>query len=531
MYHEGLGPTNEILRDLGGPADESRTSTSCTIEVMSAYRDDLEAAVHRASALEVELQRAKQKQREDRAGYLVKVTELDADLAAERERLNELADRIANLSGQGNTAENVIELEQRLEASRARLDELDTDVRSVRAEGARGSRLPLLALVAGVVAVLAVAISATLVLRSMARADLEAARRSAAELLWRGTYSGHMAAAAAVDRLLADHGDDATLLADAARIRALLALEHGTDDDREAESLIARAAVAGATVDQLAAARVALSLARWNMAEADRVLLDSMTAGGDDASELIYLRGVWYLRRGNPREAHLRFVAAAESNLQDTRFQLATATARYEMGSQADALPYLDSIRVYSPNHVGGLLLRTRMDIESGRDPQGADRLAQTVLDLPLTEASHTEREWALLYRARALLLLGRREDARVQLIAARALRPTRDPEFRSFAARISVALGDLEAAEDEARRATVIAPEIDRFQRELAEVLIARGELERAETILQAIGAPAGDPLRELIRARRAAPEAIPEVYVPSILPLEAAGVESAPL
>lgn len=485
-------------------------------QAMAAYRDDLEAAVARASALEAELLRVKQRQREDRAGYLVKVSELESDLLRERERLRELEARVTDLSGQAFTSENVAELVARLEASRAHLDAIGKDVAAVRAAGGAWAsrRRRLMAATIVVAAVLAGGLSLSLVLYSRARADIEASRREAIESLWQATYTGHRRAAETLDRALATHSDHPGLLADAARVQALLALELGTDDDGEAEALIDRAADAGASPAQLAPARAAVSLARWNMHEVDATLIDAAGATGEAAVELIYLRGLWHLRRGDAREALRRFDVAARESPRDMRYELARTTALHEAGDRARALESLDRIATFSPGNVASLLLRARIALEAAVDPAAADRASAAVLEATPGQTSQAQYGWAILFRARALLALDRRDEALIQMAASRAVRPERDPEHRALAARVSVALGDLEAAESDARRATVIAPEIPRFQEQLAEILIMRGDLENAEIVLRTLGLSDDHGLWALLRARRleADPSQLPD-------------------
>jgi tetratricopeptide (TPR) repeat protein len=482
---------------------------------MTAYRDDLEAAVHRAEALETELRCARERQREDRAGYLVKVTELEADLADERARLQAIEAQIAALAGAGGIGAEpgaAGELVAQLAASRARLEALGADVRtataSVRAPPSPRRRRVAIAIL-GLVAALAVSAVVVVLHGAVTASRREASRREALALTAQGSYAGFVATASALERLLAEDGDDPRLLADLAWVRARMALEFGTDDDVAAASLVERAQAAGAAADFLALPRTAIALTRGDMVGADQVLLDITLSTGDFAPELIYLRGVWYMRKDNADEALRRFAASAEAYPGEVQMSLAHAWALHASTRHAEALSRLDHILRGAPQSVGARLLKARILIETNANPSGGDQLAQEVIELPAGQAAPGQLGWAWLLRARrnSNALAPRpypEERAAVlgMLRRARANRPLRDPEFSALVASTLLDVGEPGDARAEAEDAVRLAPQNDDYRLLLSRALFEVGDPGAAEAGLRGLVSPSGSEA-SLLRGR----------------------------
>jgi tetratricopeptide (TPR) repeat protein len=329
----------------------------------------------------------------------------------------------------------------------------------------------------------------------------------ASDAIAHGNYRNYIEAVQIYDGILADHEDDEELLAEAARIRAVIALEFGTADDEQAEALIQRAATAGATEPQLAPARAAVDLYRGNLGDADQILTAVQSSTGENACELIYLRGLWYLRQESNREALRRFVAAAEADPEgrDIRMLLAQALAYYAQGVHQAALQKLDEVEQIAPRNVSSRLLRAKIDIETGRDPRAGEVLAQEVLDDLSSEASPGQLGWAKLLEVRYLVQSEKHLEAREVIKGALESRPTRDAEFSALAARTLLDLSDAASAREEAKRAVELAPHLHRYRLLLAEALVEESDLTTAEIHLRPVGnSPKASLLQGRIRLAR---------------------------
>jgi Tfp pilus assembly protein PilF len=321
-------------------------------------------------------------------------------------------------------------------------------------------------------------------------------RAEASDAMASGNYAGYVKAARTYRDLVDKHPSDADLLATAARIAAMTALGFGTDDDRAAEALIPRAAEAGASEHDLAAARAALHLFRGNLPEADKVL----TGAGEDDIELIYLRGLWQLRQDNVLDAWRQFAAAAKNDPNDVRMALALARVDYLQERPTDALQKLAEVVRLSPQNVEARLLEAMTDLDDGRDPAKADLAARAVLGELSSEASPGQLAWARLLRAQSLessaaeLESGgraaKRREARDEALAALKSPPARDAEFRALLSATLLALGDAKAAREQAEQAVELSRNLSRHRLLLAETLLQEGDLTRAEENLRAAGA-----------------------------------------
>lgn len=330
-------------------------------------------------------------------------------------------------------------------------------------------------------------------------------------LLTRGNYRDYAEAAEIYDGLLASHGDDAELLTEAARIRAVMALEFGTADDEAAAALVQRAEQAGAAADHLALARIAIHISRGELLDADRVLQGNTASTGDYAPELIYLRGLWYLRKDSAEDAMRRFAASAEASPGDVRAALAHARALHAAASHGEALTKLANIENDFPQNVEAKLLKAKILIETNSNPSGGDQLAQQVIDQMGSLASPGEVGWARLLRARRLSksLVPHQTASQEELAQARDMameaqksRPVRDPEFSALLALTFLDLGSPVDARTEAENAVKFAQENDRYRLILAEALVEVGELAAAEENLRSMASPS-DPKAALLQGR----------------------------
>jgi tetratricopeptide (TPR) repeat protein len=330
-------------------------------------------------------------------------------------------------------------------------------------------------------------------------------------LLARGNYRDYLEAAEIYDHLLESHESDPALLSEAARLRAVIALEFGTADDEVAAQLVQRAEQAGAPADHLALSRVAIDISRGDLAGADRVLLDNTLSTGDYAPELIYLRGLWYLRKDNAEEAIRRFAAAADANPGDVRASLAHARALHAAASHGEALAKLANIENDFPHNVECRLLKAKILIETNSNPAGGDQIAQQVIDELSTQASPGEIGWARLLRARrysktlvpsSTASQGELAQARDLALAALKNRPVRDPEFSALLALTFLDLGSPEDARSEAENAVKLTADNDRYRLILAETLVEVGELAAAEENLRSMKVPS-DSKAALLQGR----------------------------
>jgi len=337
--------------------------------------------------------------------------------------------------------------------------------------------------------------------------EVERQRLMAQDSLSRGNYRNYIEAIQIYHGLLESHGSDEELIAEAARIYATTALEFGTDDDERAETLVHEATTAGADEPMLAPARAAVNLYRGDLAEADQVLTAVQSSTGENAGELIYLRGLWYLRQDSNREALRRFVAAADASpmSSDVRMLLAQARALYAQGVHQGALQKLDEVEQSTPRNVASRLLRAKINIETGRDPRGGEAVAREVLEQLSNEASPGQIGWAKLLRARYSVLNEKNLEARGLVKNALESRPIRDAEFSALAARTLLDLGIPATAREEAKRAVELAPHLHRYRLLLAEALVEEGDLTTAETHLRPVSnSPKASLLQGRIRLAR---------------------------
>lgn len=319
-------------------------------------------------------------------------------------------------------------------------------------------------------------------------AEVEERRAEAQAMLLQGNYRDYSDAARIYDSLLESDGDDPALLSEAARVHAITALEFGTDDDDQAEAMLERAKAAGAEDQQLAPALAAINIYRGELVNADKVLNATKTSTGDDAPELIYLRGLWYLRQDDPREALRRFSAAGETNPRDVRMVLAQAKALYAQGGLRAAMQKLDEVEGLAEKNVASRLLRAKINIEAGRHPEGGDAAAREVLESLSSEASPGQLGWAKLLRARYFVQTKKNLQARDNAVSARDSRPAHDPEFSALLARTLLDLNDAAGAQQEAKRAVELSPNLQRYRLLLAESLLEVDELEGAQEQLKAV-------------------------------------------
>ena len=364
---------------------------------MSAYRDDFDAALRRASALEAELDRLRLERREEIAGFRVKAQELGADLEAARCQLAELDLILRALWSSPGDGERAAKLEAVIEAHRRRLAELDTaiidlkDVDGPRA-GQRASALfagslrrraqLVLGAASAAIIIAGCTVGAVLYLELIKEQELAEQREEAMRSLALASFPEAVDAASFYHALLYSRQNDPEVLAEAARVHADLALEFATNGDAErAEVLLQLAEAAGADLSQLEPTRIAVAIARGDFIGADQRLVPATWTTGYDAPELIYLRGRWFMAQGDPAEAFRRFAAASDAWPDDVRILVAMARAEVALGSHSAAIETLGRVEALSPGNVAARLLRARIDIDTGRDPVGGERVLEWLLD------------------------------------------------------------------------------------------------------------------------------------------------------
>ena len=352
----------------------------------------------------------------------------------------------------------------------------------------KGGKKRLGLIIGGVAVFVAVVIGVVFgILSYLGAAEIEGQRSEAQELMLRGNYNDYAKAAEIYDDLIENY-DEPQLLVEAARVNAVKALEFGAEGAEPAEELIKRAIKAGVPEQELAPARAALDIHRGDLVHADKVLHSTQFSTGDDAPELIYLRGLWYLRRDIPQEALRRFAAASQATPEDVRMSLAEALALYRQGSVQDALQKLDEVEQRTPQNVASRLLRAKINIEEQRHFEGGDQAARQVIEELASQASSGQLGWAKLLRARYFIKREKNTQARDLAVAARDSRPTRDPEFSSLLAKTFLSLNDFDAARLEAKRAVELAPHMGRYRLLLAEALLEVNELDAAESQLRPV-------------------------------------------
>lgn len=359
------------------------------------------------------------------------------------------------------------------------------------------------------IALLVIGVGVTIgVLALMNARDLEQQRLEAQSVLAQGNYRDYQQAIQIYSQMIEDHSSDESILAEAARIHAVTALEFGTGDDDRAEELIHRAVEQGATEHQLAPARAAVDLYRGDLVGADQVLTAVQSSTGEYAGELIYLRGLWYLKRESNREALRRFRAAAEAapGASDIRMLLAWAKALYAQRDHQGAFQKLEEVdRQTQQRNVASKLLRAKINIETGRDPGGGEAVARYVIEELGNEASPGQLGWAKLLRARYLALSEKQIEARGVIEDALENRPIRDAEFSALVAQTLLDLGDPSTARQEAKRAVELASHLQRYRLLLAEALVEEGDLATAESHLRPVSnSPKASLLQGRIRLAR---------------------------
>lgn len=346
----------------------------------------------------------------------------------------------------------------------------------------------------GVVFIVGIIIGVLVYVRAI---EVEEQRGLGQSMMTRGNYQDFVEAAKIYDSLLESDDSDHVLLSEAARVHAATALEFGTNDDDRAEELLQLAEKNGAQPQQLAPARAAITIYRGELGTADRVLVPAQATTGDDAPELIYLRGLWFLRQDDPGEALRRFAAASQANPQDVRMALAQARALYALNSHTAALEKLRELEEIAPRSVASRLLRAKIMIETNRDPAGGDEAVQEVLGTLAVQASPGQLGWAKLLRARRVSKsLGpsrssrteERSQAKALALAARKSRPVRDPEFSALLALTFLDVGEAAEARTEAENAVKLSPDLPRYKLILAEALVEVGELSAAESNLESV-------------------------------------------
>jgi predicted Zn-dependent protease len=303
-----------------------------------------------------------------------------------------------------------------------------------------------------------------------------------------GNYSDYRAALDVYDELLATDPEGGDILAEAARLHAMTALLFGTEDDGRAEKLIGRGKELSIRTGALSPARAAVHLHRGEYDLADKVLNATQRSTGDIAPELIYLRGRWYLSQDNPPEALRRFVAAAEANPDDARLVLAQAEALVAQGSHQDALEKLDHIQQRVEKSVAARLLRAKINIQTGRYPEGGERTAREVLDELAPRAAPGQLAWANLLRARYMVLTEKTVQATKLAAEAQQQQPARDAEFAALLARTLLDVGDATSAIGEADAAVDLAPHLSRYRLLLGEAHLEAGQIDQAEELLKAL-------------------------------------------
>lgn len=432
--------------------------------------------------------------------------ELREDLVREQERLSELERRVLALDRDELKNVGGEALTEQLELSHRRLEEAETALGDFRCklEPSLRRRGRVMALVGSGVALTAVIVTAWMAANVMATREVLVERAEARHQLTMGNFEDARLATERLERLVSQNPDHRRVLLDAARARATLALEFGTLDAHRAELLAQRALDAGASADEAAIPRVMALLARSELEQVDRALNATTSAEGPAASELIYLRGRWYLAHERYDEAIRRFEAARLARPGDLRPVLALIECHLRAGN-----PHLARAVLARSRHRFELesvpwaqLLNARIALELGDSPTDVVDQAAAILAGP-AELSPWEAAWARLIRARAAQRRGLFEVVHEALERPEHQVFRRDAELNALTATLALEQREVEVAVATARVAATLPPRLERHQLLLAEALLASGQVEEAEMVLRELPRRS-TPLLLLGRTRR---------------------------
>jgi predicted Zn-dependent protease len=282
----------------------------------------------------------------------------------------------------------------------------------------------------------------------------------------------------------ADEASDESLaIARRARLYATATLEHGFEERERATSLLSSLDGEGATSQDahVAGTYLALDAGEIEAATERSMLIDGAALDGEAG----HARALLAYTRGELERAENEARAVVALDASAPRHVALLTSILVARGKAPEALTLLDAITVRSPSVS---LARSEALIALGRAADALELLGLMESELGSAVSRRQLAERGRL-RLAALIATGRLDDARAQLTQSLAERPVGSELFAFDLLRAQLTLGDLEGA-----RALVAAlpPQPARaIERGLlsAEVSLASGDLDAAERALGGVG------------------------------------------
>jgi len=293
-------------------------------------------------------------------------------------------------------------------------------------KGRPGSkRLPVL--VVCTIGVIVLAFGIGRVVRHMRLGDqIEDKRGKAAQLLWNGNMVDYAAASRSYAEILKHRPEDKAAYWAQSRVQAAIPVEFG-DPNPQAARRVAQTDKPGA--DRLAA-DIYAALFTGSLARANK-LLEQGRVARPEAAILAYLEGRVRMLEGKAEAALASLDRAVKTNPLDTLHHLWRAEALAELGKVQKSLNAHAGTLKLNADHVGTLIARARVLLESRGDMNTAQKDLETILSGARSAlSSKGQRGWAAVLMARILLTRGDSTRARTFLTKARTNQPTRDPLF-----------------------------------------------------------------------------------------------------
>jgi tetratricopeptide (TPR) repeat protein len=333
--------------------------------------------------------------------------------------------------------------------------------------------------------------------RNQALAEVE-------QLLDSNNFVNHRKAGRLMQQLGTRYPSDGRLWLEAARVDAQLALEFGAARNESAGRYLRRARDGGISKAKASPVQATLLLHQGELEQADLVLAAAGQLSDRDAAELVYLRGLWCLRRGQYEEAHKRLKAVEELPWQGLKRRgfVARAKAFMAQGDLAGARTLLGPPAKEPGNDIAQLLLQAHLALMEGEGLDEGAQAAEAVVTTKRKQAAPGQVAWAELLLARYGLAKQDRDLANTKIAAALKTRPVGDPLFGALLAETYLKLEDLDEAHEEAQKALKLAPTLPQLVTVYAETLFLRGETGEAERLLGGID---GTPEANLLLGRMA--------------------------
>jgi predicted Zn-dependent protease len=282
----------------------------------------------------------------------------------------------------------------------------------------------------------------------------------------------------------ADEASDESLaIARRARLYATATLEHGFEERERATSLLSSLDGEGATSQDahVAGTYLALDAGEIEAATERSMLIDGAALDGEAG----HARALLAYTRGELERAENEARAVVALDASAPRHVALLSAILVARGKAPEALTLLDAITVRSPSVS---LARSEALIALGRAADALELLGvmESELGSAVSRRQLTERG---RLRLAALIATGRLDDARAQLTQSLAERPVGSELFALDLLRAQLTLGDLEGART---LVAALPPQPARAsERGLlsAEVSLASGELDAAERALGGVG------------------------------------------